>query len=305
MVKDSFWDSSKRPHTKIKHRILRDYLSAWSKIFGNRNWCKDIYYIDCCSGRGKYDEQGKKDSVDGSPIIALEIAKIFKEKYKKNMICLFIEKDQNNYNNLKKFTQHYESEGLIFDCLKGDINNMINQVIETIPRESPVFFFIDPENLGIKRSTIQTMIEIPNIKEFLITYIYKGAERSLGLISKYKKSMSVVLKKRILGNFKKIKEIFGDDWKVWPNKQKDYLETYLKPITEFNKDCEPQYRLKAKIIDIYYNKGRSKYYLIFLSRNDIANKIIQDIFTAVKTEKSFLASRENKRIFQDKFNFKT
>lgn len=76
------------PHTKAKHEILRRYLGGWFPILGKYN--KRIVYIDGFCGPGKY-ENGE----DGSPIIALQIAK---GMHKKGLISkatfLFVEDDK-------------------------------------------------------------------------------------------------------------------------------------------------------------------------------------------------------------------
>jgi three-Cys-motif partner protein len=58
---------SYRDHTKIKHAILNDYLSAWVPILGS--WNRRICYIDGFCGPGSYEYKGQIH--DGSPIIAL------------------------------------------------------------------------------------------------------------------------------------------------------------------------------------------------------------------------------------------
>ena len=73
----------------------------------------------------------------------------------------------------------------------------------------------------------------------------------------------------------------------------------------FNKNSSPKNQLKAKVIDIYYNKNRNKYYLIFLSRNKRASKIIDDIYKKVKLDGtlfSILPTKEKEKMFQGKFD---
>lgn len=56
------------PHTQAKHEILRYYLGAWFPILATTR--HRLLYIDGFTGPGEY-----KGQEDGSPIIALKVAK--------------------------------------------------------------------------------------------------------------------------------------------------------------------------------------------------------------------------------------
>lgn len=300
-----FWDLTNKPQTKIKLKILKDYLSAWAKIFANQKWYNKIYYIDCFAGRGKYHDNGINDTIDGSPLIALNIARQIKEKYKKEMICYFIEENKLVFDELVNFTAPYKNEGLKLLNLKGDINNLIEKILLEIPRGAPVFFFIDPEGINIKRETIEKILAIHNIKELLINYIHKGVERCLAFGIKSEEDLPLHIHKRAVGNLKRIKDFFGSDWDLLNTNEKSNLRTYLNVILEYNKSALEKNQLGAKVIDICYNKNRNKYYLIFLSRNKTANNIIEDIYRKVKVDGTLfknLPAKEIKKMFQDSFD---
>ncbi len=63
------------PHTRAKHEILRYYLGAWFPILATIQ--HRLLYIDGFAGPGEY-EGGE----DGSPIIALKVAKDHKLSFK-------------------------------------------------------------------------------------------------------------------------------------------------------------------------------------------------------------------------------
>lgn len=60
------------PHTIVKHRILREYLSAWFPILGQSY--PEILYLDGFCGPGEY-----LGGEPGSPIVALETALKFRK----------------------------------------------------------------------------------------------------------------------------------------------------------------------------------------------------------------------------------
>ncbi|TET39643.1 MAG: three-Cys-motif partner protein TcmP, partial [Dehalococcoidia bacterium] len=67
---DTIW--AIEPHTEAKHKILRYYLSAWFPILATTQ--NRLLYVDGFAGPGEFY---KKDGslVDGSPIIALKVAR--------------------------------------------------------------------------------------------------------------------------------------------------------------------------------------------------------------------------------------
>ncbi len=83
-----------REHTRVKHILLKKYLTAWIPILGR--WNPKICYFDGFAGRGEYT-----DGTLGSPLIALEVADRLSEYFGK-LTCFFIEKDIENFNNLEK-----------------------------------------------------------------------------------------------------------------------------------------------------------------------------------------------------------
>ena len=202
-----FWDLTDKPQTKTKLQILKDYLNAWAIIFARQKWCDEMYYVDCCAGRGKYHNNGQKDIIDGSPLVALNIAKYVKDIYKKKMNCLFIESDQKVFNDLQKFAASFKDEKIQFECLLGDINNNIDEVLSKIPDKVPIFFFIDPSGIDIKRDTLEKMLNKNNIKEFLINYIQKGVERCQAFGEKCEDdTLPIKIHKMAISNLRRVQD---------------------------------------------------------------------------------------------------
>jgi|GEM_PF-5568838 len=295
MLKKNFWDITNKPQTKTKLKILKDYVAAWAIILSKQSWCNEMYFIDCFAGRGKYNNEGIKDSVAGSPLIVLEIAKFVKEKYNKVLKCIFIEEDKQIYLDLEKFVAPYIKEGFDVKCINGDINKKIDDILPIISGRTPVFFFIDPEGINISRDMLVKMLSIPNVaKEFFINYICKGVERCFAFGKKCGEDLPIDIQKKAIGNLRRIQDFFGDDWKFLSDKEKGNLKVYLNIFADYNDKVVENHKLGAKVIDICYNKGRNKYYLIFLSRNKGAKSIIEDIFSKVKLDGTLFQSLPKK-----------
>jgi len=266
-----------------------------------------MYYVDCFSGRGKYHNEGMNDSVLGSPLIALEAAKMVRVKYGKELKCVFIEKDKKVISDLGKFVAPHEKDGFDINLIQGSINEKIDEVIKIVAGRAPVFFFVDPAGISISRDMISKALGIPNVaKEFLINYICKGVERTYAFGKKCNDELPISVQKKAIGNLRRIQKFFGEDWENLTEDEKENLKLYLNIVADHNEDKPEKHQLGAKVIDICYNKGRSKYYLIFLSRNLGAKSIIDDIYTKIEVDGTLfqsLSRKEKSKMFQGKFDF--
>lgn len=297
----NYWDLANKPQTKIKLKILNDYLSAWAKIFAKQEYCEELYYVDCFAGRGKYNNEQQKDAINGSPLIALDIARNISVNYHKKITCFFVEKDPITFKDLQRFVAPFETYTKAF-LEKGDVNLKIDDILAQIPskRWCPIFFFIDPGGIDIKKESIEKMLDRPNIKEFLITYIQKGVERCLGLGSKANK-LPVDIRTRAITNLRRVEDFFGTSWKGLTKNERDNLKKYLNTFVEYNERVLEKDKLAFKGIDILYNQGRNKYYLIFISRNKNALSIIDDIYRKTKVDGTLFVSLptiEKKKIYR-------
>ena len=220
------------------------------------------------------------------------------------MACFFIEKEPKVFKELKDFVKPFESE-VEFEVISGDMNIKIDDVLNKIPDKVPIFFFIDPEGIGIEKQSIKKILEKSNIKEFLITYIQKGVERCLGFGAKNSNNLLIDINKKAISNLKRIEDFFGTDWESLSKDQIENLKIYLDVFIDYNRDVETKNKLKSRTIDILYNHGRNKYHLIFISRNESALKIIEDIFTKMKLNGTLFTSlpyKQKRKMFQGKFD---
>jgi len=60
-----------RINSRVKHEILKDYLSTWFSILGT--WNSVLNYFDCFAGGGKYIWNRNKKIVEGSPVISVKV----------------------------------------------------------------------------------------------------------------------------------------------------------------------------------------------------------------------------------------
>ncbi len=165
------------PHTKAKHEILRHYLGAWFPILASVY--QRLLYVDGFAGPGEYE-----DGEDGSPIIALKVARDHALQHKltrkgMDLVFLFIEKDEARCQNLKhkiatlqlpdNFRIHVECASFeeVFDDALSKIERQNKQL-------APSFVFIDPFGpTGFPMRLISRLAQQPK-SEVLITFNYQS-----------------------------------------------------------------------------------------------------------------------------------
>ncbi|HHW01695.1 MAG TPA: three-Cys-motif partner protein TcmP [Thermoanaerobacterales bacterium] len=168
-----------KEHTRIKHNILMNYLSPWMVKLGK--YYRHIIFVDGFAGRGEYfDENGKLLAV-GSPIKALQVANSLLEKAKEknrppyfdNFTCICLEKDTDNYKNLKEvLSREYEKlkfkNSLDYILKNDEFALAAEDIIRKIKYElAPSFFFIDPFGFsGVPFKLIKEILSLPRTEVF-------------------------------------------------------------------------------------------------------------------------------------------
>ncbi|QSV64991.1 MAG: three-Cys-motif partner protein TcmP [Dolichospermum sp. DL01] len=169
----------KRTWTATKHRIMLRYIQAFCYKLGSSN----IYlnYVDGFSGKGKYDEgigienfvgdskfwQNYKTNfldTDGSPLIALKLAKIFGDEKRVNLRCFFTEKEKKRNQELKTNCSLI-GEGLSYKIYEPQkFEKVLPQLMGEL-ENYPTLFFLD--TFGVKGVTFE---EICSIADYVSKY---------------------------------------------------------------------------------------------------------------------------------------
>lgn len=197
MTKDSAPEKWKyREHTKVKHILLEKYLAAWIPILGK--WNTKICYFDGFAGRGEYYKSTGEVLALGSPIIALQVANRLLEQcserrrkpYFDEFICVAIEKDKDNFNNLEKVLEREKTNIKNWRKItvikeNGEFANVINDIFKHLGKEKgvlvPSFFFVDPFGFsGIPYRIIEQILSNPKTEVFF-TFMVRDISRFIQL----------------------------------------------------------------------------------------------------------------------------
>jgi len=215
-----------------------------------------LLYVDGFAGPGEY-EGGE----DGSPIIALKVAKDHKLRDKLQrpdveLVFIFIEKDEARYLNLKQRIAELQLPGnfrteLTCDTFEHAFGSLVAEIVEQNKRPAPSFVFIDPFGpTGFPMSLI-TLLAKQRSLEVLITFNYQALNE--WFVSDPNKH-------------KRVDELYGSN--IWckcldipiTNQREECLrETYQNVLQDLGWKVRP-FRMKNK-------HNQTQYYLFFATSN--------------------------------------
>lgn len=268
-----------KEHTQVKHEILSKYLSGWIRILGR--WHK-VCYFDCFAGRGEYEDDGR--AMPGSPLIALETASRVKEKflYLREIVCFFIEKNKNNFENLnevvnEEINAHPEKyDGItIIPPINDEFANVAYEIINQVgDRLAPSFFFIDPFGFsGVPFEVIKKILAFERTEVF-ITFMVRDVNRFLES-SRHRRSLEV------LYGMQNVRGILNTDYAGLPIEQA-LLKLYRNQLHE---DANVKYTLPFKVNAD--ERLQTTYYLIHATNSPTGCELMKEIMYKAGTEGRF------------------
>ncbi|MHC4396833.1 MAG: three-Cys-motif partner protein TcmP [Planctomycetota bacterium] len=268
MLKDS--DPEKweyREHMRIKHILLEKYLTAWIPILGK--WNSRICYFDAFAGRGEYTRRDEySDSALGSPVIALKLADQL-EKYFGEFICILVEKDEDNFENLEKVLEREKANIENWNKIKvikenGEFADVVDGIFKDLEKEknmlAPSFFFVDPFGFsGIPFKVVERILANPKTEVF-----FNFMVRDISRFLEHSKLTDVFT------------ELFGtEEWKDLvglPDREKALIELYRKRLHEV---VGVKYSWHFRVCES--KSTRTLYYLIHATNNSKGHSIMKGI----------------------------
>ncbi len=278
----NLWDITNRPSTKTKLEILEQVFDIWLTIWNKQKWVSDEWYIiDLFAGTGKYID--KNDEVDGSPLIFLQKISnklnTFSRKIKFKLF--FVEKNKNNFNELKNSCKEFISnspqikEVINIQYFCDDCNEVIVNILSQVVNDSkhPIFILIDPTGLQIKKNTIKRIVKLYNPKDIMFNYILEGVRRTVGIAKKAHRGEE--LTKREITTVKTLRDFIGQNIDVVNQNDQEILEEFCSIFTHKN--------FKVVGYDVRYpDRNDLLYYLLFASKNPNVSNVVKDIYARQK-----------------------
>ena len=132
MRKESDFFRGKRPWSKIKDQIIKDYLIPYLNKVSKLN--KTIVVVDAFAGPGRFD-----DGSEGSPLVICETAeKIVPDKY----LAIFMNSDNVSYEKLNKNIKKYMDKNSAKNIF-GQAKDLLSNLGDIIG-DSTLLVYLDP-----------------------------------------------------------------------------------------------------------------------------------------------------------------
>ncbi len=154
---DDFFSDVKRAQSALKHAILRDYLATFAGATGTNSPGHRVGFIDGYAGPGQYVDETSGQVVEGSPRIALGVAKHHAEMTDpRHLKCIFIEKRKSYFESLKDLVAAAPTSA---EAMYGDVQDHLAAAVGQFS-STPLLVFLDPFGAALDRdATIQAVFQ--------------------------------------------------------------------------------------------------------------------------------------------------
>jgi len=153
-------------HTKAKHELLDKYLGGWLAILGTRN--RKLLVVDGFAGKGEYG-----GGQDGSPVIIhLKANELIKAGKVDQVICIFVEENEENFQNLKSVLDKLPRTPSVKVVAPkaAEFEGVVDNLFEQFPDKNvvPSFWLIDPFGFtGMGMETVKKVMSLPRSEVFI------------------------------------------------------------------------------------------------------------------------------------------
>lgn len=172
----------KRSWSASKHRLLLKYLQSFCYVLsGGKYPSQTLNYVDGFAGKGKYEDgmgltsftdasnfwkryNANFSDTDGSPLIALKCAKIFKDENRAELNCHFSEANRKSYLELQDNCKDFEGGPAYEIYGPGEFEKLLPEILSKL-NCNPTLFFLD--TFGVKGVTFE---KISLVNQYLRKY---------------------------------------------------------------------------------------------------------------------------------------
>lgn len=235
-----------------KHRALRHYIEASS---GARAKFGGGAYIELFAGPGKAWIRGSGETVEGSPVIALEHETA---PFTKAILC---EWDEKNVSALHARTARFGNRVVV---IPGDCHGNVEQVIRAIPARGLHLAFIDPFSLDqLRFPTLARLAEARSI-DFLI----------------HIPSMDIVRNHRLPQTRERLARAAGAE--IDGLKAHEMMRSFVSTLRKNLGDIDEN----SPALPIYNDNNGRLYHLILASRSKLAHKLWRSVLRTVRPQRT-------------------
>jgi three-Cys-motif partner protein len=251
------------PWTEEKHRLVAYYSAQFSGAMKEK--FQKRVYIELYAGAGYSRIRDTDRIIPGSPINALTLKEPF-DKY------IFCEENLTKREALQKRVERHAPHTADITIVPGDCDARVGEIEAAIPRHSKdkkvlSLCFVDPNDIGIKFSTLHTLGEKRMMDFVVLLALYMDAMRA---------------EQQYVKNPAKISELLGTkEWQVrWQDAKQSGADFPHFLADEFAASMArmdyipPPFHSMRKIF--YYEKNYPLYAVGLFSRHPLAYRLWED-----------------------------
>jgi three-Cys-motif partner protein len=258
--------------SEIKLEIIKEYAGAYTSILSKKAWCEGYAYIDAFAGAGRHLRKATGEFILESPLNALLVKPPFTEYH-------YIDLDSEKVEELEKLAvdnpkvRVYEG-----DCNERLLKDIFPDLIYSSFKRA--LCFLDPYGLHLEWKTVEMAGKMKTIDIF-INFSIMDMNRNVihNDLSKTKKE-DIARMNAFWGDkswqeilYRPQEDLFGETHQV----QK---EDFKRLAIEYRRRLETVagFKFVPEPILMRNSKNGPLYYLFFASPQQVAEKIIVDIF---------------------------
>ena len=265
MIKEAEFFKGKRPWSKIKDKVIGDYLVPYLRKVSRLR--RKIIIVDAFAGQGIFE-----DGTKGSPLIICEIAE---REVAGQYFTIFVNMDRKSHQKLKEALKEYIQKETALPIL-GNAEDLLKELSKIIGNAT-LLIHLDP--FGLKGCEFELLEPyLGRDQRFSTEIIINMSMPTLHRLSAFK----AIQKGKITDRVKKLnqrltKVLGGEYWKeiMWSNlpaKEKEQLviKNYVQLLQKylpFAGFCPVRERANKRV----------KYYIIFCSRHQDALLLMNNI----------------------------
>ena len=265
MIKEAEFFKGKRPWSKIKDKVIGDYLVPYLRKVSRLR--RKIIIVDAFAGQGIFE-----DGTKGSPLIICEIAE---REVAGQYFTIFVNMDRKSHQKLKEALKEYIQKETALPIL-GNAEDLLKELSKIIGNAT-LLIYLDP--FGLKGCEFELLEPyLGRDQRFSTEIIINMSMPTLHRLSAFK----AIQKGKITDRVKKLnqrltKVLGGEYWKeiMWSNlspeeKEQLVIKNYVQLLQKylpFAGFCPVRERKRKRV----------KYYIIFCSRHQDALLLMNDI----------------------------
>ena len=258
--------------SEIKLKIIKEYAGVYTRILSKKKWCRGYAYIDAFAGAGRHLRKATGEFILGSPLNALLVKPPFTEYH-------YIDLDSEKVEELEKLAvdnpkvRVYEG-----DCNERLLKDIFPDLIYSSFKRA--LCFLDPYGLHLEWKTVEMVGKMKTIDIF-INFSIMDMNRNVihNDLSKTKKE-DIARMNAFWGDkswqeilYRPQEDLFGETHQV-------RKEDFKRLAIEYRRRLETVggFKFVPEPILMKNSKNGPLYYLFFASPQQVAQKIIVDIF---------------------------